>query len=474
MNIPSPDELKQILLNPSLFIADVTRPALENTAGTVRHPFKGNVRAIAIGGDLQGGTVPVYEYNGQFLALGTPTVQIGETRYGEGFRSVSRSEEEPLSSFSKVLAIFMIDESIIDRVPEFGRAGTMTGFRSFWGWYGGQITLLYRTQNWNGPPSNQSVFTSPAFDITSGSSQYYSYSGSPAYDSTVSDIPLRAIAWNKNTYLVEILKYELLYEIDEEGRDSIALSSASLITIVITDNSPQVFEREVEINQISNEGSGWSVTSFDPALPPELSPYSFVICSEPYNGPPKLLTELFQSPAEKGLVEESLSITAINIDSIGRRTSVLPVIEQNEIDQIEEEGYPDSFDARIEILYRQRTWNIKKIPGDNIIKIVTPAPPWHLIMLADETPIDESYQWDYAQLGNSFIFNAGMAIRGTSLSETNIELPSWPSLKLHRTEGWNYRLSGDSLITVPIPENVSLGDRVISLSSTNFRAWTEQ
>lgn len=98
MKIPSPDELKQILLNPSLFVGDVTRPAVENTAGTVRHPFKGNVRAIAIGGDLQSGKVPVYEYNGQFLALGTATTQIGETRYGEGFFAASSLDKsQPLS-----------------------------------------------------------------------------------------------------------------------------------------------------------------------------------------------------------------------------------------------------------------------------------------------------------------------------------------------------------------------------------------
>lgn len=121
MKIPSPEEIKRLLTNPPLFIADVTKTAAENEHGAIRHPYSGNEVAIAIGGDLTGGQVPVYAFNGQFLALGTPTTQVGETRYGEGFLSSPTLEDEPVEeALSNIKFLYSSTSSGIGGITELG------------------------------------------------------------------------------------------------------------------------------------------------------------------------------------------------------------------------------------------------------------------------------------------------------------------------------------------------------------------
>lgn len=85
--LPSEDEIRQLIGNPPLFQARVAKGGGQGDRIFVHAPDGRKVPAIALGGDIRGGSVPVYANGGGYLALGNATVQAGETRYGLGYKS---------------------------------------------------------------------------------------------------------------------------------------------------------------------------------------------------------------------------------------------------------------------------------------------------------------------------------------------------------------------------------------------------
>lgn len=84
IKIPSPEELRKLLLNPPVFIGDVMKGAAQNEFATIRHPNGRSVSAIVVGGDLLSNIASVFSLDsGGFIAVGSPS-SVSTRRRGDG------------------------------------------------------------------------------------------------------------------------------------------------------------------------------------------------------------------------------------------------------------------------------------------------------------------------------------------------------------------------------------------------------